>query len=58
MIQAQTAAQRWPLTPEARESAAAALAVACCGGDWDKDFSPHHKDLWRRRLDAALKVEE
>lgn len=46
------------LTPEAREKAAAALAVACNGGDWNKDYAPQHKDLWRRRLDAALKVEE
>ena len=44
------------LTPPAHEAAAAALAVACNGGDWDRDYAPSHKDLWRRRLDAALAV--
>lgn len=53
----QSARRQWPLTPEAREEAAAALAVACAGGVWERDFTEAQKDLWRRRLDAALAVE-
>lgn len=53
----QAASERWPLTPEAREGAAAALAVACAGGVWGCDFTEAQKDLWRRRVDAALAVE-
>lgn len=45
------------LTPQAHEAAAAALAQACNGGEWAKDYCPTHKQLWRRRLDAALAVE-
>lgn len=44
------------LKPEAFEAAAAALAVACNGGDWNCDYAQKHKDLWRRRLAAALLI--
>lgn len=45
------------MTPEAREEAAAALAQACNGGDWSTHYTEAQKDLWRRRVDAALTVE-
>lgn len=42
------------LTPEAFEDAAAALAVACNGGCWTTHYTEEQRDMWRRRLRAAL----
>lgn len=42
------------LTPEAFERAAAALAVACNGGEWETHYTADQKRLWRRRVQAAL----
>lgn len=42
------------LTPEAIERAAAALAVACNGGDWSRDYTDQQKDLWRARVKRAM----
>lgn len=50
--------EAWPLTPEAVERAAAALAVACNGGDWNDDFTAEHKALWRSRVQCAMSAEK
>lgn len=42
------------LTPEAFENAAAALAIACNGGTWKTHYTEDQKQVWRRRLQAAL----
>ena len=47
---------RWPLTDEAVEAAAKALAVSICGGDWETHFAEGQKALWRRRVRAAMEV--
>lgn len=44
-----------PLKPEYAEAAAAALAVACNGGEWDAHYTDKQKALWRRRLLAAFR---
>jgi hypothetical protein len=43
-----------PLTKEAFELAAAALAVACNGGGWLTHYTDAQRELWRLRVRAAL----
>jgi hypothetical protein len=44
------------LTDEALEKAARAFAQAVNGGNWDVDYTSHQRDLWRKRVVAALAV--
>jgi hypothetical protein len=45
-----------PLTPQALERAAEALATACNGGDWTRDYTAAQRKLWRSRVTTGLAV--
>lgn len=45
------------LTPAAIEVGARALAEAVNGGSWDQDYTHIQKQLWRRRVAAAMKAD-
>ena len=42
------------LTDEATKKAARALALACNGGDWEKDYTHEQRAMWCRRIVAAM----
>jgi uncharacterized membrane protein len=46
----------YTLTAEAFERAAKALAEAINGGEWERDYTPAQKTLWRDRLDRGLRA--
>ena len=50
----QEAISRWPLTPEAVEVGARALAEALAGGKWETHFTEAQRDLWRDRVRRAM----
>ena len=52
----QDALTRWPLTPEAVEAGAKALALALCGGDWSQDYTEEQREHWRSRVDGAASM--
>jgi len=45
----------YPLTPEAVERAAAALAESVNGGCWDY-YTPEQRALWRARVRHAMRL--
>lgn len=45
------------LTPAAIETGARALAEAVNGGSWDRDYTSAQKNVWRRRVVAAMKAD-
>jgi len=44
----------YPLTAEALERAAAALAESCNGGAWTTHYTPAQQALWRDRVAEAI----
>jgi hypothetical protein len=48
------AVSRWPLTDDAIECGAKALAEALAGGKWETHFTDGQKQLWRDRVKKAM----
>lgn len=52
------AVARWPLTPEAVECGAKALALAIAGGEWNRDYTDKQKERWRACVRCGVKAME